>query len=229
MRWVSGNRMATVRLAALVATVIALLLATLGVRMRTAARTGPAPEPPDVAAVRQELLLAQYRDDRSSADMLRRYAERTGVSLDTVGTVLGGIAEQTLQRPCSQLEWTLATEAIYALGMLRLPGGLPVLKKITAQQYGGAPRNAAIRAIVMIGGPGLLDFAREMAAKRGSFDVDEDMALYDTLAFYVGVDPFVPDNPQTVIPDAEGQARRAEVLAFLQTAVVNERSDDNRV
>ncbi len=112
------------------------------------------------------------------AEWIRMYSKRTGVPVDEIGKILVQfIADKNL-------EPDLRTNAISITGKLRFKEALPVLKDIIRSENSNF-RSSAVRAVVRIGGEGLIDFAREVVNNRQLYSGFDRFTLFDRLYYYL--------------------------------------------
>ncbi len=111
------------------------------------------------------------------SERILMYSERTGVPIDEIGKILVQfIADKSLGS-------YIRVEAISNIGWLRFKEALPVLKDIIRSERNF--RSVSVRAIVQIGGEGLIDFAREVVNDHKQYNFFDRFTLYDQMSYYL--------------------------------------------
>ncbi len=125
-----------------------------------------------------DLLLENvHPGEPGKAKQIRMYSKRTGVSVEEIGKILLHFVEDV------NLESDIRLNAISIIGRLRLKEALPVLKKIIRSEN-GTFHSLTIRAIVLIGGEGLTDFASEVINDHKQYNFFDRFTLYDQLSYW---------------------------------------------
>jgi hypothetical protein len=167
--------------------------------------------------IRSILLETVHIGDPSKAQRLTSFAEGMKISLQDVDSVLiefASLPQDSLEK--DNLSHFLCRLSISVLGAHRSTESLPVLRRIACGRD-EVLRRTAIRSLVRIGGPDLLDFSAEVVSDTSNFSSVDRFALYEELLSYW-------ERAQH-----EQDSVKAELIsAFFRSASVRDTASDNR-